>query len=97
MQRIVLTWLVAFIPAGWVVIAFTTSDAMIVPFTLLWITVGIAFAQRVATLPCPRCQANFCEKSQLPYWYGLLNRRCENCGLTLFSDDHPDQPNGAAG
>jgi hypothetical protein len=96
MQRHVMIWLVAFIPAGWVVIALTSSDAILVPFTLLWIAAGIALARRVTAIRCPRCAANFCEKSRLPYWYGLFNRRCENCGLTLFSDDHPDQPTGAA-
>lgn len=95
MQRHVMIWLVAFIPTGWIVIALTSSDAMLVPFTLLWIAAGIALARRVSAIRCPRCAANFCEQSRLPYWYGLSNRSCENCGLTLFSDDHPDQPTGA--
>jgi hypothetical protein len=89
-------WLVVFIPTGWIVIALTSSDAMLAPFSLLWINAGIALARCVTALPCPQCAANFCVKSQLLYWYGLFNRRCENCGLTLFSDDHPDQPNDAA-
>lgn len=70
-------WLAAFIPAGWGLIAFTSSDAMLVSFTLLWIAAAIVLARRATALPCPRCAANFCEKSQLPYWYGLFNRRCE--------------------
>lgn len=84
-------WLVAFIPAGWVVIALTRSDVMLVPFTVFWITAGIILARRVTARRCPRCEANFCAQSQLPYWYGLFNNRCENCGLTLFPDDDSRQ------
>ena len=40
MQRYLMTWLVAFIPAGWVVIAFSSSDAMLAPFSL--VTAAIA-------------------------------------------------------
>lgn len=95
MQRRVMLWLIAFIPAGWVVIALTSSDAILVPITLFWIAAGISLAHHVTSIRCPRCAASFCERSPLPYWYGLFNRACENCGLTLFSDDHPNQPTPA--
>jgi hypothetical protein len=91
MQRNVMIWLVAFIPAGWVVIALTQSDVMLVPFSVLWIAAGIALARRVTESRCPRCAESFCEKSKMPYWYGLLNHRCESCGLTLSPDDGSPQ------
>jgi hypothetical protein len=87
-QTMVMVWLVAFIPAGWIAIVLTRSDVMLVPLTVLWISAGVLLARRVTAIRCPRCDANFCEKSQLPYWYGLFNNRCENCGLTLISEGH---------
>jgi hypothetical protein len=91
MQRKAMIWLVAFIPAGWVVIALTRSDVMLVPFSVLWIAAGIALARRVTERRCPRCAESFCEKSEMPYWYGLLNHRCQSCGLTLSPDDDSPQ------
>jgi hypothetical protein len=91
MQTMVMVWLVAFIPAGWVAIVLTRSDVMLVPLTVLWISAGVLLARRVTAIRCPRCDANFCEKSRQPYWYGLFNHRCENCGLTLTpQDDAPE-------
>ena len=91
MQRNVMIWLVAFIPAGWVVIALTRSDVMLVPFSVLWLAAGIALARRVTEMRCPRCAESFCEKSEMPYWYGLLNHHCQSCGLTLARDDDSPQ------
>ena len=54
-----MNWLVVFIPTGWVVIALTSSDAMLAPFSLLWINAGIALARRVTALPCPNAQQTF--------------------------------------
>jgi hypothetical protein len=88
-QKNALIWLIAFIPAGWVVIAITQSDVMLVPFTVLWLTAGIALARRVTDSRCPRCDGNFCAKPRSPYWNGLLNHRCDNCGLTLSPEDEP--------
>lgn len=65
-QRNVLTWLIAFIPAGWAVIAITRSDVMLVPFSVLWIAAGMALARRVTDRRCPRCGESFCAKSGLP-------------------------------
>jgi hypothetical protein len=89
-QRNVLTWLIAFIPAGWAVIAITRSDVMLVPFSVLWIAAGMALARRVTDRRCPRCGESFCAKSGMPYWYGLLNKRCESCGLTLLPEPPDD-------
>jgi hypothetical protein len=82
-QRIVIAWLIALSPVGWLAAVITHSDSIFVPLTIFWILVGIGLAQRVSMIPCPRCGGKFCERAQLPFWYGLLNRRCENCGLTL--------------
>lgn len=76
--------MVAFIPAGWVVILLTRSSAMLLPLTILWIALGVAMARRVTDKRCPRCGGNFCTKAEMPYFYGLFNRRCEACGLTLY-------------
>ena len=83
MQALVMIWLMAFIPAGWIVILLTRSDVMFVPLTVLWIGAGLSFARRVTASRCPRCGERFCEKSGLPYWYGLFNSRCDGCGLSL--------------
>jgi hypothetical protein len=85
MQRLVLLWMIALIPAGWIVVLFAPTDRLFVPFTIAWIAAGLWFAGLVSTRPCPRCSAKFCEKHELPYWYGLFNSKCENCGLSLQS------------
>jgi hypothetical protein len=82
-QTLVLIWMAAFIPAGWLIIALTRSNVMLVPLTLLWIGFGISLARRLTQIPCPRCAATFCQKTGMPYLYVLLNNRCESCGLTL--------------
>ncbi len=82
-QSLVLLWMVAFIPAGWFIIAFTHSIVMLLPLTILWITSGVSLAQRVTQAQCPRCASNFCTKAAMPYLYALFNNRCESCGLTL--------------
>jgi hypothetical protein len=82
-QSLVLLWMVAYIPAGWLVIALTRSIVMLLPLTILWISAGISLAQRVTQTPCPRCAGNFCAKAAMPYLYALFNNRCESCGLTL--------------
>jgi hypothetical protein len=86
MQTLVIIWFAGFFPAGWIVILATRSNSTFVPLTVLWIGVGVWLARRVTANRCPRCGENFCEKSQLPYWYGLFNSRCESCGLSLKPD-----------
>ena len=83
MQHLVIAWMVGLIPGGWIVVLLAPDRAGFVPFTLLWIAVGLCLAGRVGATRCPRCGSHFCEKRELPYWYGLFNRRCENCGLSL--------------
>jgi hypothetical protein len=83
MQHLVIAWMVGLIPGGWIVVLLAPDEAVFVPFTLLWISVGLWFAERVGAGRCPRCGDDFFEKRQLPYWHGLFNSRCENCGLSL--------------
>jgi len=83
-QSLALLWMVAFIPAGWLVIALTRSIVMLLPLTILWISHGISLARRLIETPCPRCAGNFCAKAAMPYLYALFNNRCESCGLTLY-------------
>jgi hypothetical protein len=71
------------IPSGWVVALFAPDESVFVPFTLFWIALGLWFMQRLGATRCPRCGDDFCEKTDLAYWHGLFNSRCENCGLTL--------------
>jgi hypothetical protein len=85
MQRLVIAWMITLIPGGWIVVLLAPTDALFVPFTIIWIAIGLSFAGRVGATRCPRCGADFCEKQELPYWYGLFNSRCENCGLSLGS------------
>jgi hypothetical protein len=85
MQKEVILWFAAFLPAGWIVALATRDDSAFVPLTVFWITAGAILARRVIEMHCPRCGATFCAKSGLPYIYGLFNRRCEGCGLTLNS------------
>ena len=82
-QWVVIAWLVALSPVGWTAAALTHSDSVFVPITIFWIFVGIWLAQRVSEMPCPRCKRKFCERASMPFWYGLFNRECERCGLTL--------------
>jgi hypothetical protein len=84
-QKKVIAGVIGFLPAGWVVIFVTRSSDFMVPFTVLWLAIGVLLAGRVAAIPCPRCGEKFCEKAGLPYWYGLFNNRCESCGLSLSS------------
>jgi predicted RNA-binding Zn-ribbon protein involved in translation (DUF1610 family) len=83
-QTLILLWMAAFLPAGWLVIALTRSNVMLVPLTILWIGSGISLARRVTETRCPRCGATFCQKAGMPYLYALFNNRCESCGLTLY-------------
>jgi hypothetical protein len=84
-QTAVLLWMVAFIPAGWVVMLLARSTVMLVPLTILWIGIGIVLARRVREISCPRCGSDFCTKAGMPYMYALFNSRCEACGLTLHT------------
>jgi predicted RNA-binding Zn-ribbon protein involved in translation (DUF1610 family) len=84
-QTVAMLWMVAFIPAGWVVMLLARSSVMLVPLTILWISVGVALARHITEFPCPRCGAAFCVKTGMPYMYALFNGRCEACGLSLHS------------
>ena len=86
-QISVIACLICLIPAGWIAALLTRSDVLFVPLTVFWIAVGIVLAQRVAANPCPRCGEKFSARSPMPYWFGLFNRRCSSCGLTLHRDD----------
>jgi len=86
LQVTALGWMVAFLPAGWVLILITRSADFVVPLTVLWLAVGVYIAGRVTASRCPRCGERFSEKAEMPYWYGIFNRRCENCGLSLPRD-----------
>ncbi|HKV55979.1 MAG TPA: hypothetical protein VJN94_15205 [Candidatus Binataceae bacterium] len=83
-QALVLVWLIAMIPAGWVAVLLM-PDLLFVPLTLAWLALGLWMASRVSTARCPRCAVNFCPTAELPYWYGPFNQRCQNCGLGLRS------------
>jgi hypothetical protein len=87
----VTVWLCAFLPGGWLLILATRSDALFVPLTVMWIVIGVVLARHVSGSRCPRCGERFCEKSALPYWYGLFNSRCESCGLSLIPERIPDE------
>jgi hypothetical protein len=84
-QTLVILWMAAFLPAGWVVIWLARSLMTLLPLTILWIAAGIALARRVTESPCPRCRAPFCTRAGMPYLYALFNSRCEACGLTLHA------------
>src|SRR5258708_3744465 len=86
-QTIVILWMVALLPAGWIAALLTRSDYLFVPLTVFWIVIGIVLAQRVAMNPCPRCGERFCPTDRLPYWYSLFTRRCAACGISLDRDD----------
>jgi hypothetical protein len=75
--------MVGLIPGSWIIVLLAPDESVFVPFTLLWIAVGLWFAERLGAARCPRCGYDFCEKRELGYLSGLFNSRCENCGLTL--------------
>lgn len=82
-QAWVIGWLIALLPAGWLVLALTASAFLAAMLTIFWIAAGAGLARRVTASRCPRCNERFCTRLELPYWYGLFNRRCESCGLSL--------------
>jgi hypothetical protein len=79
----VIAWMIGLIPGGWIVVLLAPDEAVFVPFTLLWIAVGLWFAERLGATRCPRCGYDFCDRRELACWSSLFNSRCENCGLTL--------------
>jgi hypothetical protein len=85
MQWLVIAWMIGVIPGGWIIVLLAPADGLFVPFTIIWIGIGLWLAGRVGGTRCPRCGGDFCERHELPYWYSLFNRRCENCGLSLSS------------
>jgi hypothetical protein len=82
-QHLVIAWMVGLIPSGWIIVLLSPDETVFVSFTLLWLVAGLWFAGRVVATRCPRCGDGFCQKRELPYWYGLFNNRCEYCGLSL--------------
>jgi hypothetical protein len=90
-QLRVIIWLIGLLPAGWLAAIITRSEALLAPITVFWIVVGLALAQRVAIVRCPRCGEKFCADEALPYWNALFSRRCENCGLTLDPEARADK------
>jgi hypothetical protein len=87
MQHLVIAWMVGVIPGGWIMLLLAPVDGVFVPFTLLWIALGLWFAGRLGAGRCPRCGDDFCEKQKLPNWHRLFARRCGNCGLSLTKTD----------
>ena len=85
-QNLTIIWLIGLLPAGAIAAIATGSSDLLVPITIFWIVAGIVAAQRVTAIPCPRCKDKFCAGRQLPYWGGLLNRRCDRRGLKLKPD-----------
>jgi hypothetical protein len=83
MQHLVIAWMAGLIPGGWLVALLAPDETVFVPFTLVWIAVGLWFVERIGARRCPRCGDDFCEKREFSYWSGLFNHRCENCGLSL--------------
>src|ERR1700746_165791 len=53
-QHLVIAWMVGLIPGGWIVVLFAPDESFFVPFTLLWIAVGLWFAERLGATRCPR-------------------------------------------
>jgi hypothetical protein len=84
-QHLVIAWMVGLIPGSWIRVLLAPDESVFVPFTLLWIAVGLWLAERLGAAPCPRCGYDFGEKRQFAPLSGLFNSRCENCGLTLGS------------
>ena len=83
LQHLAIAWMAGLIPSSWIVALFAPDETLFVPFTLLWLALGLWFAERVSARRCPRCGEEFCEKRQLAHLGGLFNSRCENCGLSL--------------
>ena len=79
----VIAWLIAMLPAGWIILAVTASGVLIAALTIFWIALGVALAKQVTEQRCPRCHDWFCLRREPPYWYGLFNHCCESCGLSL--------------
>jgi hypothetical protein len=86
MQIAALGWIVAFIPAGWLLILITGSLDFVLPLTIVWFVAGLSIARRVTARQCPRCGEGFSAKLATRNRYGLFNRRCESCGLSLPAD-----------
>jgi hypothetical protein len=84
-QSLVLLWTAGMIPAGWALLILGAENSSLAIFTLAWLATALWFARRLNSVLCPRCGAGFCANHDLPYWYGLFNQRCENCGLTIGS------------
>jgi hypothetical protein len=82
-QRLAAAWLMALIPAGWLLVLLTPTELVFAPFTIIWIGIGLWLAHRISATRCPRCGAGFAARRELPYLYVLFNQRCENCGLGL--------------
>jgi hypothetical protein len=82
-QNLAITWMLSFIPSGWMMALFAPDESMFVPLTLFWIAMGLWFAERLGATRCPRCGDDFSDKGHMVYWHGLFNTRCESCGLSL--------------
>jgi hypothetical protein len=76
-------------PLGWLAVWITDSDTFLVPLTLAWLLLGVMLTQRIGAVICPRCGERFCRKPDLPFWFCLLLRRCDHCGLTLETPADP--------
>jgi hypothetical protein len=85
-QNLVIVWLVGLLPAGVISAIVTGTIDLLVPITIFWIGGGLVMAQRISAIACPRCKGRFCARQELPFWNCLLNRRCDNCCLTLNVD-----------
>ena len=81
-QRLVIAWMLSLIPSCWVAVLLAPEGA-VAALTLLWIGVGLWFAELVAAIRCPRCDHDFCGKREVACWYGLFANQCTHCGLTL--------------
>jgi predicted RNA-binding Zn-ribbon protein involved in translation (DUF1610 family) len=82
-QHLAIAWMVGLIPGGWIAVLLAPDETVFVPLTLLWISVGLWFAEQVGAARCPRCGEDFCDRQQLAYWHSLFKTRCDNCGLSL--------------
>jgi hypothetical protein len=82
-QQLVIAWMVGLIPGSWILVLLAPDETVFVPFTLLWIAVGLWFAEGLGAVRCPRCGSDFSERRHLAYLSGLFNSRCDNCGLSL--------------